>query len=73
LSDPALVIANVADDFAGAPHLTVHADAVGTYRVLVTIPAAKAPAGSTPISFFVVDDSGREITVHESAFVGPNR
>ena len=73
LPDPTVAIANAADDLAGPPHLTIHADAVGTYRVLVTIPAAKAPVGSMPISFFAVDDLGREIALHESAFVGPGR
>ena len=73
LPDPAVAIANTADELAGPPHLTIHADAVGTYRVLVTIPAAKAAAGSLPISFFVVDDGGREIATHESVFVGPGR
>ena len=73
LPDPTVAIANAVDDLAGPPHLAIHADAVGTYRVLVTIPAGKAPAGSMPISFFAVDDSGREIALHESAFVGPGR
>ena len=73
LSNPAIAITNAADELAGPPHLTIRADAVGTYRVLVTVPAAKAPAGSLPISFFAVDDAGREIATHESAFVGPGR
>jgi cytochrome c oxidase accessory protein FixG len=73
LSDAAVTIANIADDTNRAPMLTVHADAVGTFRVLVTVPARQAPVGSRPIAFVAVDPSNRQSTIHESVFVGPPR
>lgn len=53
--------------------LVVHPDAVGTYRVLVTVPADKAPSGSKSVRFAVRDPSGRVSASHEAVFVGPNR
>ncbi len=53
--------------------LTVHPDAVGTFRVLVTLPAAAAPIGSLPVAFSVRDVNGRDRASHEAVFVGPNR
>jgi cytochrome c oxidase accessory protein FixG len=73
LSDAAVTIANIADDTNRAPMLTVHADAVGTFRVLVTVPARQAPVGSRPIEFVAVDPSNQQSTIHESVFVGPPR
>ena len=73
LSDAAVTIANIADDTNRAPVLTVHADAVGTFRVLVTVPARQAPVGSRPIEFVAVDPSNQQSTNHESVFVGPPR
>jgi polyferredoxin len=48
LAGATIIVANVADADARAPQLAVHADAVGTFRVLVTVPASRAPAGSRP-------------------------
>jgi cytochrome c oxidase accessory protein FixG len=73
LPGAAIIVANVADADARAPQLAVHADAVGTFRVLVTVPASQAPAGSRPIEFKVVDPLGHESATHESVFVGPPR
>jgi polyferredoxin len=53
--------------------LVVHPDAVGTFRVLVTLPAGAAPAGSKAVAFSVRDGSGRDRASHEAVFVGPNR
>ena len=53
--------------------LAVHPDAVGTFRVLVTLPAGAAPAGSRPVDFAVRDATGRVRASHEAVFVGPNR
>ena len=53
--------------------LVVHPDAVGTYRVLITVPADKAPSGARPVRFAVRDPSGRVSASHEAVFVGPNR
>jgi len=39
--------------------------------VLVTVPAAGAPAGSQAVRFIVLDDAGREAATHGSVFVGP--
>lgn len=68
-----VAIANVADDSAVTPRLVVHADSVGTFRVLVTAPASKAPSGSMPITFAVTEAEGRPGARHESVFVGPQR
>jgi polyferredoxin len=56
-----------------APPFTVHSDAVVAVRVLVTVPAASAPAGSQPVEFVIRDAAGRDAAAHESAFVGPPR
>ena len=54
------------------PGLPVHADNVGTFRVLVTVPAGQAPSGSHAIEFRVHDEAGQGAT-HASVFVGPTR
>jgi cytochrome c oxidase accessory protein FixG len=64
-----LAIANMPN---GNPSLPVHADSVGTFRVLVTVPAAKAPSGSHGIEFRARDEAGVS-TTHDSVFVGPSR
>jgi cytochrome c oxidase accessory protein FixG len=53
--------------------LVVHPDSVGSFRVLVTVPAASSAAGSQPIEFVVRDEAGLETAVHESVFIGPAR
>jgi cytochrome c oxidase accessory protein FixG len=68
-----IAVANIANAGAAVPELTVHADAVGSFRVLVTVPAGEAPAGSQSIEFSVVDAGTRPIARHESVFVGPSR
>lgn len=73
LAGVTIMVANVTDADAGAPQLAVHADTVGTFRVLVTVPAGQAPQGSQPIEFKVVDPLGHESVTHESVFVGPPR
>ncbi len=64
-----LTVAGAAD--VAASHLAVHPDAVGTFRVLVTVPAKEAPRGSQTIEFVVHDETGRETATHGSVFVGP--
>jgi cytochrome c oxidase accessory protein FixG len=54
-------------------HLVVHPDAVGTFRVFVTVAAAAAPAGSRSIEFAVRDAAGRTRATHGAVFVGPER
>ena len=54
-------------------HLVVHPDAVGTFRIFVTVPAAAAPAGSRSIEFAVRDAAGRTRAMHGAVFVGPER
>jgi cytochrome c oxidase accessory protein FixG len=73
LAGATIIVANLADADARAPQVAVHADAVGTFRVLVTVPAGQAPQGSRPIEFRVVDPLGHESVTHESVFVGPPR
>jgi len=68
-----LQVANVESEGAAQPNLLVRADSVGTFRVLITVPAAKAPSGSAPIAFVVLDENGRQGAIHDSVFVGPNR
>jgi cytochrome c oxidase accessory protein FixG len=53
--------------------LVVHPDSVGSFRVLVTVPAASSAAGSQPIEFVVRDEAGLETAVHESVFIGSAR
>ncbi len=53
--------------------LTVHPDAVGTFRVFVTVPAAAAPSGSKPIAFAVRNIDRKDGATHDAVFVGPGR
>ena len=53
--------------------LTVQPDAVGTFRVFVTVPSSAAPSGAKPISFTVRDESGGGRASHDAVFVGPGR
>ena len=69
LPGAALAIANPPDANPGLP---VHADNVGTFRVLVTVPAGQAPSGSHAIEFRVRDEAGQG-AAHASVFVGPTR
>ncbi|MBS0525728.1 MAG: cytochrome c oxidase accessory protein CcoG [Proteobacteria bacterium] len=64
-----LAVANVPGE---NPILPVHADSVGTFRVLVTVPAGEAPSGSHSIEFRALDETGVS-TTHASVFVGPTR
>jgi cytochrome c oxidase accessory protein FixG len=56
-----------------AQGFTVHPDAVGTFRIFLTLPAAQAPAGSGSVTFAVRDQAGRERATHDAVFVGPSR
>lgn len=56
-----------------AARLTVHPDAVGTFRVFVTVPAAAAPAGSKSITFAVREGAHGSRASHDAVFVGPAR
>jgi cytochrome c oxidase accessory protein FixG len=63
---PGAVLSTVASaDFS------VHPDAVGTFRIFLTTPAASAPAGAKPIDFILRDASGRKRASHDAVFVGP--
>jgi cytochrome c oxidase accessory protein FixG len=53
--------------------LAVHPDAVGTFRVFVTVPPAAAPAGSKSVEFAVRDVDGHRRASHDAVFVGPPR
>ena len=57
----------------GDSHLTVPVDAVGTFRVLVTVPAAAAPSSAHPVRFLVRDQDGHVSAEHEAVVVGPGR
>jgi polyferredoxin len=52
--------------------LTVQPDAVGTFRVFVTVPSSAAPSGAKPITFTVRDEAGGRAS-HDAVFVGPGR
>ena len=56
-----------------AARLPVHPDAVGSFRVFVTVPANAAPAGSQSVEFTARDTTGRRLASHEAVFVGPAR
>ncbi|HZV06148.1 MAG TPA: cytochrome c oxidase accessory protein CcoG [Gemmataceae bacterium] len=66
---PEAILGTVGDD----TEITVHPNAVGMFRVFLTVPGASAPIGSTPITWSVEDDLGRERATHVSIFVGPGR
>ena len=51
----------------------VHPDAVGTFRIFLTVPAGSAPSGSASVTFAVRDPAGRERATHGAVFVGPAR
>ena len=73
---PSATLSVVGADREGAadqPDLVVHPDAVGTFRVLVTVPADRAPAGSKSIAFTVHDAARTRRTTHDAVFVGPGR
>ena len=53
--------------------LSVQPDAVGTFRVFVTVPASAAPSGAKPITFTVRDEAGSGGASHDAVFVGPGR
>ena len=53
--------------------LVVHPDAVGTFRIFVTVPASAAPAGSRSIDFAVRDAAGQVRASHGAVFIGPER
>jgi len=57
----------------GEQEFTVHPDAVGTYRIFLTMPAAAAPHGSASVTFQALDQGGRERASHGAVFVGPQR
>jgi cytochrome c oxidase accessory protein FixG len=54
-----------------ATRLAVHPDAVGTFRVFLTVPPSAAPSGSSAIEFAIQDASGRRSASHDAVFVGP--
>jgi cytochrome c oxidase accessory protein FixG len=54
-----------------ATRLAVHPDAVGTFRVFLTVPRNAAPSGSRVIEFAIQDASGRRSASHDAVFVGP--
>lgn len=56
----------------GATRLLVHPDAVGTFRVFVTVPLDAAPSGSRAVVFAVRDPEGIR-TTHGAVFVGPGK
>jgi cytochrome c oxidase accessory protein FixG len=53
--------------------LVVHPDAVGTFRIFVTVPASAAPAGSRSVDFTVHDAAGHVRASHGAVFIGPER
>jgi cytochrome c oxidase accessory protein FixG len=53
--------------------LVVHPDAVGTFRIFVTVPASAAPAGSRSINFAIRDAAGHVRASHGAVFIGPER
>ncbi|GEP55072.1 cytochrome c oxidase accessory protein CcoG [Reyranella soli] len=53
--------------------LVVHPDAVGTFRVFVTVPASAARAGSHAIDFVIRDAAGFVRASHGAVFIGPER
>jgi cytochrome c oxidase accessory protein FixG len=56
-----------------AARVTVHPDAVGTFRVFLTLPSGQAPSGSVSVTFAARDQGEHERATHGAVFVGPNR
>jgi cytochrome c oxidase accessory protein FixG len=73
---PAATLGSVGTEIASSgpsADLTVHADAVGTFRVFVTVAATAAPSGARPITFTVRDNASGSRASHDAVFVGPGR
>ena len=51
--------------------MIVHPDAVGTFRIFLTVPANAAPRGAKPIEFTVRDAAAKTRASHDAVFVGP--
>jgi cytochrome c oxidase accessory protein FixG len=70
---PGATLSAVAPEGESAGDFTVHPDAVGTFRVFLTLPAGSAPSGSASVTFAVRDPQGHDRATHGAVFVGPTR
>ena len=71
---PGAALGFLAPEVEGAGNgarMVVHPDAVGTFRIFLTAPAAAAPRGAKQIEFTVRDATGKARASHDAVFVGP--
>jgi hypothetical protein len=66
-----MVVQDVEDDAQGRPLLARRADGIAQYRVLVTVPGGQRIAESTPVTFRLLDATGRAVASTASTFAGP--
>jgi cytochrome c oxidase accessory protein FixG len=68
-----LVVQSAGRDAQGRPLLTTRPDGITEWRVLLTAPPSLALGQSVPVTFRLMDASGRVAARHESVFLGPER
>ncbi|RVT96411.1 cytochrome c oxidase accessory protein CcoG [Rhodovarius crocodyli] len=68
-----LVVQSAEQDAQGRPLLTTRPDGITEWRVLLTAPPRLALGQSVPVTFRLMDASGRVAARHESVFLGPER
>jgi cytochrome c oxidase accessory protein FixG len=66
-----MVVQDVEADAEGRPLLARRADGIAQYRVLVTVPGGQRVAESTPVTFRLLDATGRAVASTSSTFAGP--
>ena len=66
-----LVVQDAATDAAGRPVLTTRPDGISQWRALVTAPPGLKLPENVPITFKLLDDTGRAEVKTASPFMGP--
>jgi polyferredoxin len=66
-----MTVQDVEHDAEGRPLLPRRADGIAQYRVLVTVPGGQRVPESTPVTFRLLDASGRAVASTSSTFAGP--
>jgi polyferredoxin len=66
-----MVVQDVEADAQGRPLLPRRADGIAQYRVLVTVPGGQRVAETTPVTFRLLDATGRAVASTSSTFAGP--
>jgi cytochrome c oxidase accessory protein FixG len=66
-----ITVQDVEDDAQGRPLLPRRADGIAQYRVFLTAPAGLRLREDTPVTFRLLDASGRPVASQASTFLGP--